>query len=705
MRGSTTTAVATLALSFFAAASHANQVITLETIKVSGTKEEKNYFENPESISILQENELPGTGRENNLQILNAVPNVEVNKNGESFSIRGINNTGVTGFQKDNLSSIVIDDLFQTDLAIQSGSFDLWDMERVEILRGAQSTSQGVNSLAGTVLLNHYRPRFVNEGGAKLGLGTFWHREAGVFANQVLIPSKLSLRGSYGKEINNGYITNVTTNNDHWGRWNKDRARLGLLVSLSEKDSITLDGKFNRNDQGGTYTQGADAFKYEVAENQDFKTTTKGFQFGSTYSRILNDQLKNSLLVGYSRSDQDSSSDADGTTQNTAGLRLETHDDHYASAENRLNFKNENLSNLLGLHAHDFNLSDFYDFNLLFPLAATISTPVAVKQGVDRTRRTLALFDSFTYRLVGPHSIVGGARAEYVHSRYGTSVSGQRTRDLGAATNTAVDTYISQISGSYEGSRSNLVVLPKLGYTFATDRHFAGLIYTRGYRTAGVSINRRRASAVEYDPEFTNNYEASYKYLGDAIQISSNLFYIDWRDQQVQVQLSNDFYDSQVQNAAKSQVYGAELEGKVTLGSKHFSSLGVGYADTKFNEFTTRSGSYEGKQFPFASKWTGRISHEYKLTDSLSFLAVLRYLSDSYSNAENTRKSERQFYLNLSTKYSMREWFVEGYVNNALNGQYRIFDGTPTNPASPYQASYHQTSLPREFGVRVSYYW
>src|SRR5690606_750288 len=137
---------------------------------------------------------------------------------------------------------------------------------------------------------------------------------------------------------------------------------------------------------------------------------------------------------------------------------------------------------------------------------------------------------------------------------------GQRLEDLGGATNTVIDTYVNEISGPYSGNNSDFVLLPKLGLHQQRGPHFVGLQYTRGYRTAGLRINRRRADIVEYDPEFTNNYEASYRYIRPDVIWSNNFFYIDWRDQQVLVQLSNDFYDSQVENAARAAVYGTEGE-------------------------------------------------------------------------------------------------------------------------------------------------
>jgi hypothetical protein len=217
-----------------------------------------------------------------------------------------------------------------------------------------------------------------------------------------------------------------------------------------------------------------------------------------------------------------------------------------------------------------------------------ITTPVHILQGVNRERRAYALFDSALFRLNEMHALVAGARAEYVESEYSTSVFGRRLQNLGGAGNAAVDAYLNSRSGSYGGRQDEFVILPKGGYQFLRGPHFSALTYTRGYRTSGVSINRTRATAVNYGSEYTNNFELAYRYSLDNLMLASNLFYTDWQDQQVQVQLSNDFFDTQVQNAAKSRVLGGELEGKIDLG-RHNLGLGAGYADTKFREFVPRA--------------------------------------------------------------------------------------------------------------------
>ena len=697
--------LAIFAISIFSIAAQAQDSVSIETIQVRGTKEEKAITETPESVSILQDTDVSTAGRENDLQVLNALPNVDVNKGGESFSIRGINNAGVTGYQKDNLASILIDGIFQTDLALQAGSFDLWDLDRIEVLRGAQSTSLGVNSLAGAILLDHRGPSTAREGAAKFGLGSYGYRDLGIVANEPF-GDVISARVSAGKEVTDGFITNTATGNTRWGRTDKDRASLRLESKLAAGSSLALDGKFHRNRQGGTYIQNSDQSVYEVSEDQESDLATENTQIALTYQRPVSEKLSSTTLLGLSRANQNAASDADGTSRDTAGVRIENHRDDFTSFETRLHYKNEGFSNLFGLHHHGFGLDDDFEFNLLFPLSATTSTPVSVDQKVSRSRKATALFDSVTVPLAPAQNLLLGVRAEYVESRYSADVSGSRNRDLGPATNAFIDNYISQISGAYEGKKSSFVLLPKVGYTVGKDAHQAGAFYTRGYRTSGVSINRRRARAAEYDPEFTNNYELSYKFApSPEASLSANAFYIDWRDQQVQVQLTNDFYDTEVRNAAKSRVLGGEIEAKTALAARQTLSAGVGYSDTRFEDFKNAGVDYEGRKFPFAPNWTLRIGHDWQANEALGFLTVLRSVSGAFANAENTRRSDAQVIANFGARYTVGSWLAEAFVNNLFDGHYRLFDGTPTNPASPYQASYHRVSAPRELGARLLYYW
>lgn len=676
----------------------------LESIRVQGNKEERTYLETTESISVLNEPQLASPTQSNSIQVLNALPNVVTAKNDDSFSIRGINNTGVTGFQKDNLSSIVIDNVFQTDLAIKAGSFDLWDIGGIEVYRGPQSTSQGVNSLAGSILLYHNPVARQNEAAAKIGAGNFGRGEVGLLGNYVL-NKDWGTRLSYNKDFSDGYIKNVTTDNTKWGYRNRDNVNWSFSYQPTEDKVWNINTKILQTKNGGTYVQSGDPFVREVREDVDFQSRTENQQISLQYSQKLSESWGLDLTTAYSQSRQQQTSDADGTATNVAGTREEDHKDRFASLEALLKYRSEKIRNVLGLHLHDFYLKDDYNFTLMYPVTTTVSTPVATTQTTDKYRTVSALFNSWLYELDEQQSVSLGLRYEYVQNKYGADVQARRLQNLGGA-NATIDSYLNKVSGSYDSKNNNSIVLPKLAYTFTAGANNLGASYSQGYRTGGLSINRSRAETNEYSPEYTHNYELSYKREGEIATLSSNIFYTNWQEQQVQIQFkNNDPYDTQVTNAAHSELYGAEFESKFRLSTQQSLNASVGYVKTRFLNFSANGVDYTGKEFPQAPNWTGQLSYLISFTEHLNLNNTWRYLSKSFSNAENNRISPEQYYWDANLQYAGAQWVADLYVKNILHAEYLIYDGRPKNAGTAYNANYNQINAPQEFGARFTYYF
>lgn len=668
------------------------KIFILDDIEVSANKEGRTYSETPESVTILPPSRINRGDQSNALEVISGQANVNVQntRSNETFSIRGVSNTGVTGFQKDNLASVYIDDIFQTDLAMKAGSFEVWDISILEIYRGPQSTSMGVNSLAGAIVLNHNSPTQEDEAALKLGYGSFNRREVGAYANKTFFDKKLAVRLSFNKDMNDGFIKNKTTQNDKWGRQDKGHLVGDIKYFFDDKSELRLLNKFLKTDNGGNYTIGGKPFHYNVYEDVDSQSITNNQQNSLQYIKPLGETLNNKLTLAYSKGLQNNRFDADGHPSARAGVRKEYANDQFISLENVLQYQGPKVKNAFGIHTHTFRSFNHYDFSILFN-----ATPVHVLQDLDKTRETYAIFDSFTYKFAKAHSLNLGLRYELVNNSYGSLVN-----PLTVTGNAGTDAYLNQVRGSYDGTEKTQVVLPKIGYFYQQNKNTWGVTYTQGYRIGGLDINRSQAKTVEYAPEKTDNYEASWKYTSDRFKAQANIFYTYWKHQQVEVRLSNtDTYNSQVENASKSEVFGGEVEGSYFWKNGNNVRFGVGHVRTHFLSFNNNNTVYTGNEFPDAPEWTAQAAYNHLFTERISSNLTFRHVGQSYTNAENTRSAPEQFYTDINLQYTADSFIWELNAKNILDNKYVL------NKSPVYQNLYQRVNRPRELGTRVTFFF
>ena len=136
-------------------------------------------------------------------------------------------------------------------------------------------------------------------------------------------------------------------------------------------------------------------------------------------------------------------------------------------------------------------------------------------------------------------------------------------------------------------------------------------------------MNILRAEVFEFDSEFTNNYELSFRssWLDGALTANANVFYIDWEDQQVRVQLSEASLDAETVNAGASSIKGFELELNYLVNETLTVYGSLGQADTEFTDFRVvvpNVGADDtifdlsGRSFADAPEWTANIGATYK---------------------------------------------------------------------------------------------
>ncbi|MEP6883220.1 MAG: TonB-dependent receptor [Gammaproteobacteria bacterium] len=205
----------------------------LEEIVVTATRRETNLSNTPISLSALSAAEIERDRIVTMDDVSHMVPSLVFMPQSASetyLSIRGTStiddSTGT-----DQGVNMFVDDVVRTGVADLQP--DLYDMERVEVLKGPQGTLFGRNSLGGTLSLYTKNPTFDTAGSAEASFGQNNLVEAKGMFNTPVIDNVLAARLVVSSHSNGGYINDTTTNTDI-GKLNTFSGRAKLLYTPDE---------------------------------------------------------------------------------------------------------------------------------------------------------------------------------------------------------------------------------------------------------------------------------------------------------------------------------------------------------------------------------------------------------------------------------------------------------------------------------------
>ena len=220
-----------------------------EELIVTSRKREENSQSVPISISAFSGETIEEIGIFTYEDLDRISPNLQVVKNGAygtaAVTIRGVGGSGIS-VTSESQAATYIDGAY---IPRTQGNFlDLWDLERVEVLKGPQGTLFGKNSTVGAVSFFYNKPNFDSQNyKVRVGAGTDSRNELALMAN-LPISDITALRFSYSQEKQDGYIYN-TTRNEFSGAIDAETIRLSGIYKLS-KDIDILFSHVNYNRDG-----------------------------------------------------------------------------------------------------------------------------------------------------------------------------------------------------------------------------------------------------------------------------------------------------------------------------------------------------------------------------------------------------------------------------------------------------------------------
>lgn len=244
-----------LALSAAATAQNADSDFALEEIVVTAQKREQSLQDVPISVTAISGDRVGSfaAGGEDIRLLSSRIPGLNAeSSNGRvapRFYIRGLGNTDFD-LAASQPVSIIMDDVVKENVILKS--FPLFDIERVEVLRGPQGTLFGRNTPAGIVKFDTRKPSQETEGYVNASYGSYNTATVEAAAGGAL-SDKAAVRVSGLYQRRSDYIDNPTTGiDDEFGDFEELAARVQLLLEPS--DNFEILANFHVRSYEGTST-------------------------------------------------------------------------------------------------------------------------------------------------------------------------------------------------------------------------------------------------------------------------------------------------------------------------------------------------------------------------------------------------------------------------------------------------------------------
>ncbi|MDB5418980.1 MAG: hypothetical protein JWP50_2399 [Phenylobacterium sp.] len=212
----------------------------LETVVVTAEKRETNLQRTPDAIRAVSNEDLVRAGAAEISSIGKVVPDVKITRvnQGAVVDIRGVSSAG-NNPTSEAAVAVMIDG---ADLAKQQALQGfLFDLERVEILKGPQGTLYGRNSNGGTINIITARPHLDGpsaEGQVEYGNYNLLRTEGSV---NMPLSDTVAVRAAFQTIAHDGYMKSGLDDE------NEQSARLSLLWKPDDKQSLRLVGDYSRN--------------------------------------------------------------------------------------------------------------------------------------------------------------------------------------------------------------------------------------------------------------------------------------------------------------------------------------------------------------------------------------------------------------------------------------------------------------------------
>ncbi|NIB38580.1 TonB-dependent receptor [Pseudomaricurvus alkylphenolicus] len=683
----------------------------LEEVVVTAQKREESLQDVPVAVTAFSGLQLEEAGIQTIADLERVTPNTTLRPSRATNTtltayVRGIGqNDPLWGFEPG--VGLYIDDIYFA--RPQGAMLDVYDIERIEVLRGPQGSLYGKNTIGGAI--KYVTKRMTGEAELDLGLavGSYNQNDISVAGQLPLIEDKLYVGATVASFQRDGFGKNKFTGADNYDK-DISAARLSMEFSPSDNLFVRLAGDVTRdesnNRHGSRLTESLqtgeaphDPYDSNAGAGDDQVVENSGGNL--TIEWDLSDSVTLKSVTAYREGSTEGFIDFDATPVNTFDAPVK-YADHQFTQEIQFNYNSERLALVGGLYYLDGYASGAFDViagaalgaPAVLPQDASYPTFVAATQGTAETT-SKAVYLHASYELTEQLTMTVGGRytkdekeaSVYKEKLFTDGTAGGASAEFGGVN---VNSLVVQ-SDFTEGDEWSQFS-PKVGFDYRIgDDTMIYTSYAEGFKSGGVNMRADVTASPEgfshvFDPETAKSYELGIKteLFDNRVRINAAVFHTNYDSVQITqtVLIGTDFVPSVATNNEQV-IDGLEFEMVAQLTESLTANFNLGYLDTEWDKFTNGVGEDVGSDMtvsnqPKLSSFVG-FNYEKDLGENGTLVigANVSYTDEiamEVALGEQPIDEDAYTLLNLdATWYSADEhWKVALHAKNITDEQYRV---------------------------------
>jgi len=674
----------------------------VEELVVTARRREETLKDVPVAVTAVTAERLEATGATDITTLQQQTPNltVQIARGSNSTLISFIRGVGqqdpLWGF--DPGVGLYIDDVYVA--RPQAAVLDIFDIERMEVLRGPQGTLYGRNTIGGAIKYVTAKIEGDPEFRLRGNLGSYGQRDL-IASAKARVTDSLGLGLTWATFNRDGFGSNLTTGAEHY---NKDVAavRGTLEWTPAEQFFVRLSGdvvtdrsapRHGHREVPALNLLGQPVLGGEVLPSvYDTRAGAGDYNFVETRGVSLlaqwdvSEALTLKSISAYRSGETETIIDFDNTAQPLLDIPGR-YNDHQFTQELQLVYDGERVQGVGGIYYLNATAAGAFD-----TVVGQINTTTATAGHVDT--ESWSAFADVSFDVTEQLTVsLGGryTRDEKTGRVYRQNFTGLRSPLFG--NNSAV---AGLLRSNFTATDTYEKFTPRVSVRYEFTPDLTGYVsYSQGFKSGGFDMRGDvilTPSTVQgYQPETVDSYEAGLKgyFFDRRLTLNSAVFYAKYQDQQITLQTPvGTGIASQVLNVGQSHMSGAELEGVAALTENLSANFAIGYVKAEFDEYRALDLTAtppvvrdfaNSRVFQNTPEWTGAFSLTYNrdLGDagSFSFIPSASYRS-AFSMFEIPSRLDQGSYWLLDASLvwtSANDHFKVGlHGRNLADERYRV---------------------------------